>query len=72
MRGARPGEERFSPCWFTGSLDIAEIGCASYYRLVVTGPGREQVQTDELGCGDALSPGPAFPEWYEQRLTSRL
>ncbi|MEU6888216.1 SMI1/KNR4 family protein [Streptomyces viridosporus] len=63
-----PGEEDFSPCWFTGSLVVAEIGCGSFYRLVVTGPDRGQVWTDDLGCGDALSPGPDFREWYERWL----
>ncbi|MEE1809044.1 SMI1/KNR4 family protein [Streptomyces sp. BE133] len=65
----KPGEEDFSPCWFTGSLVIAEIGCGSFYRLVVTGPGRGQVWTDDLGCGHALSPGPDFRDWYTQWLT---
>lgn len=58
-----PGEEDFSPCWFTGSLVIAEIGCGSFYRLVVTGQSRGQVWTDDLGI-DALKPGPDFHEWY--------
>ncbi|AWZ05932.1 MULTISPECIES: SMI1/KNR4 family protein [unclassified Streptomyces] len=63
-----PGEEDFSPCWFTGSLIIAEIGCGSFYRLVVTGPGRGQVWTDDIGCGHPLSPGPDFHDWYMQWL----
>ncbi|MFF1415383.1 SMI1/KNR4 family protein [Streptomyces sp. NPDC058289] len=68
-----PGEEDFSPCWFTGSLVIAEIGCGSFFRLVVTGSTRGQVWTDDLGCGYALSPGPDFSDWYAtwlQTLTS--
>ncbi|MCX5528893.1 hypothetical protein OG342_39670, partial [Streptomyces bobili] len=53
-----PGTEDSSPCWFTGSQAIAEIGCGSSYRIVVTGPDRGQVRTDDLGSGDALNPGP--------------
>ena len=63
-----PGEEDFSPCWFTGSLVIAEIGCGSFHRLVVTGQGRGQVWTDDLACGYGLNPGPDFRDWYEQWL----
>ncbi|MFE7232850.1 SMI1/KNR4 family protein [Streptomyces sp. NPDC057596] len=64
-----PGEEDFSPCWFTGSLVIAEIGCGSFHRLVVTGPRRGEVWTDDLGCGHVLSPGADFYDWYMQWLT---
>lgn len=67
-----PGEEDFSACWFTGSLVLAEIGCGSFYRLVVTGPARGQVWTDDLGCGHALSPGPDFSDWYTQWLARGL
>jgi hypothetical protein len=67
-----PGEEDFSPCWFTGSLALAEIGCGSFYRLVVTGPARGQVWTDDLGCGHTLSPGPDFQDWYAQWLNRSL
>ncbi|MFF3215907.1 hypothetical protein ACFYYB_35505 [Streptomyces sp. NPDC002886] len=63
------GEEDFSPCWFTGSLVIAEIGCGSFYRLVVTGQGHGQVWTDDIGCGHSLRPGPDFHDWYVQWLT---
>jgi len=64
-----PDEEDFSPCWFTGSLVIAEIGCGSFFRLVITGQGRGQVWTDDLGCGLALNPGPDFRDWYMESLT---
>jgi hypothetical protein len=37
--------------------------------LVITGPDRGQVWTDDLGCGDALSPGPDFRDWYGQWLS---
>lgn len=67
-----PGEEDFSPCWFTGSLVLAEIGCGSFYRLVVTGSARGQVWTDDLGCGHTLSPGPDFRDWYTQWLNRSL
>ncbi|MFE9772112.1 hypothetical protein ACFYOV_10635 [Streptomyces sp. NPDC005931] len=63
-----PGEEDFSPCWFTGSLVLAEIGCGSFHRPVVTGPARGQVWTDDLGCGGALTPGPDFRDRYVRRL----
>ncbi|MFI6584557.1 SMI1/KNR4 family protein [Embleya sp. NPDC050493] len=64
-----PGEEDFSPCWFTGSLVVAEIGCGSFHRLVVSGPGRGRVWTDDIGCGHSLIPGPDFRDWYLEWLT---
>lgn len=64
-----PGEEDFSPCWFAGSLTLAEIGCGSSYRLVVTGPSSGQVWTDDLGCGLSLTPGPDFRTWYTTWLS---
>ncbi|SCK51755.1 SMI1 / KNR4 family (SUKH-1) [Streptomyces sp. WMMB 714] len=63
-----PDDEYFDPCWFTGSLVLADIGCGSYFRLVVTGPARGQVWSDDLACDEGLNPGPEFREWYMQWL----
>lgn len=63
-----PEDEYYDPCWFTGSLVIAEIGCASYFRLVVTGEARGQVRSDHLLSDQGLNPGPDFHDWYMQWL----
>ncbi|MGA5816699.1 SMI1/KNR4 family protein [Kitasatospora sp. NPDC094028] len=59
-----PLDEPVDVCWFTGSLVIAEIGCGSFARLVVTGEAAGQVWSDHLWTGSDLVPGPDFRDWY--------
>ncbi|MFD5465720.1 SMI1/KNR4 family protein [Kitasatospora sp. NPDC127059] len=59
-----PDDEAFDPCWFTGSMVLAELGCGGFLRLVVTGEASGQVWSDDLAYGEGLNPGPDFADWY--------
>ncbi|WP_369243621.1 SMI1/KNR4 family protein [Streptomyces sp. R41] len=46
-----------------GTLTLCEIGCATFYRLVVNGPCTGQVWSHDPDWG-GFRPGPDFRDWY--------
>jgi hypothetical protein len=68
--GGMTEEGYFHSRWVSGSMIIAEYGCASFHRLVVTGPARGQVWFDDRASFGGLAPEACFRAWYEQWLNS--
>jgi hypothetical protein len=67
--GALTRAEYLDARWITGSLIIAEDGCGTVHRLIVTGPARGQVWWDDRGEGHGLQPDADFHTWYTSWLT---
>jgi hypothetical protein len=57
-------DDYLDPRWVVGSLVIAEIGCGSFYRLVITGQAQGEVWYDDRASDVGLTRGRDFYEWY--------
>ncbi|MFE3634035.1 SMI1/KNR4 family protein [Streptomyces sp. NPDC059168] len=64
-----PGKGGSADYSVEGSLVIAEVGCGTFHRLVVTGGSAGQVWLDDPDWG-GLTPGPDFRDWYAAWLAT--
>ena len=57
----------------SGTIDICDLGCAFYIKLVISGPTRGQVWRDDSATDDGTTPlGMSFLDWYEDWLQTSL